>query len=88
MQTYECPGCGNIITEGEACCKYCGNANPIYVAPRKPLFTSNPVEDTTTTSQTSVTKPGKRFSIVIFIILLIFFWPAALIYAIATAIKQ
>ena len=34
MKTYECPGCGNIITESEPCCKYCGNANPNYVAPK------------------------------------------------------
>ena len=34
MKTFECPGCGNIITESEQCCKYCGNANPNFVTPK------------------------------------------------------
>ena len=89
MQTYECPGCGNIITEGEECCKYCGNANPIYVTPRRSFFTPTPTSDTTANPQASVpVVPRKKFSGLLFIILLIFFWPGAIIYLIIYAISN
>ncbi len=35
MNTYECPGCGNTLTENDETCKYCGGKNPIYIGPKK-----------------------------------------------------
>ena len=33
MKTFECPSCGNTLTEKDVNCKYCGSANPIYNGP-------------------------------------------------------
>ena len=30
METYECRGCGYVMSSNEKVCKYCGSPNPIY----------------------------------------------------------
>lgn len=84
MQTKQCPSCGNAMLESEKECKYCGQPNPIYRAP-SPLkvFTEQQTNSYTETHHNYNEPEEKSFSIVIFILLLVFFWPAGLIYLIA-----
>ena len=86
MKEYECPGCGNIVPDTDKCCKYCGSNNPNYVKPfSKIIFGDNSSSSSSSTSSSAheLDEPSKRkFSVGIFILLLIFCWPGALIYLI------
>lgn len=81
MQTKECPNCGNAMLENEKECKYCGQPNPIYRAP-SPVksFIEQQTKSFTETHHNYNEPEEKDFSMGIFILLLIFFWPAALVY--------
>lgn len=96
MANFECPNCGNIVPASDKCCKYCGTANPNYVAPVKSQSflsglsntlnsTVNKTSENTNTSSVS-NKPKKKFSVGIFILLLIICWPAAIIYLLVTTV--
>lgn len=81
-EKYECPGCGNSLSSNDKECKYCGRKNPNYKSMDTNAFkdrVSSDFNSFTNTVKTSVDE--KKFNVVIFILLLILFWPAALIYA-------
>lgn len=82
MPSYECPGCGNLIPENEKCCKYCGGGNPNYV---KPLFAPANTSSSGSTSTSNSANTSGKINWAIFIILLIVFWPGAVIYAIVAS---
>lgn len=86
MANYECPNCGNIISSNDPECKYCGTRNPncSFSARAVPVRTSN-----SNGAAEPETSPKKNnFSVGIFIVLLIFFWPGAVIYAIVASTKK
>lgn len=84
----ECPNCGAINGTNIKICKYCGTANPNYVVqPVAPHVTkaddiSNAINKTTEQIKKS------NFNIVIFIILLIIFWPLAIVYLMVKIFKS
>ncbi|MBP5092071.1 MAG: hypothetical protein J6328_05905 [Bacilli bacterium] len=95
-KNHECENCGYTFSGNERKCKYCGTPNPNYTQSgtnwRKVLSdvtgggsTSTPTNASDNGINKVVTKSG--FNIVIFIVLLICFWPAALVYAIIKALK-
>lgn len=87
MKSYECPNCGNLMDEGERRCKYCGSANPNYSGPRynpQPAAVNAPQN---AQSSTPVKKEKEKMNVLVFILLLIFFWPGAIIYAIVCVAK-
>lgn len=79
----ECPNCGYSFSASDAKCPYCGTANPDYVAPAKPVSTITPSQAKDYFSD-PMSKPApskkKEPNWIIFIILLIIFWPAAIVY--------
>lgn len=96
MANFECPNCGNIVPASDKCCKYCGTANPNYVAPVKSQSflsglsntlnsTANKASENSNTSSVS-NKPKKKFSVGLFVLLLIICWPAAIIYLLVTTV--
>ena len=93
MATHECPNCGSILDLKEPTCPYCGAPNPYYEgsAPsKKPKYEPPAPRPQTTVPQQNPQAPVKQpvsFSVAVFIILLIFFWPAAIIYIIVKSIK-
>ena len=76
MAVSKCPGCGADLTNDQKECPYCGAKNPNYVAP-KPV-----VQPTFTYSSGPKPAPvaGSSINWLVFIILLLIFWPAAIIY--------
>jgi predicted amidophosphoribosyltransferase len=83
QKTHECANCGADLLNSQKTCKYCGSPNPNYVAPIIPSFT-NTSSDYHSESACKVSKTNW----VVFVILLIVFWPAAIIYAIATSASK
>lgn len=78
----ECMNCGYSMATSEKECKYCGGANPNFVsvpAVKKPVQSSNQLP-AQTNNQVSTSK--KETNLIIFIVLLVIFWPAAIVYAI------
>ncbi|MCR4698313.1 MAG: zinc ribbon domain-containing protein [Bacilli bacterium] len=92
MANFECPNCGNIVPESDRCCKYCGTANPNFSNPKKGFnnitstlnSTFRSSNNSSSSSSASSAKSKKQFSVGIFVLLLIFFWPAAIIYLLVT----
>ncbi len=89
---HSCPGCGQIINENIPInlstipkCKYCNNPIDIkYLNKEKNRI----IDEIINESREAGTVPEKRkFSIFIVIILLIFFWPVAIIYVIVKTRK-
>jgi len=80
QKTHECANCGADLLNSQKTCKYCGSPNPNYVAPILPTFTSG-----STDYHTGATATTSKVNWVVFVILLIVFWPAAIIYAIVTS---
>jgi len=87
MKTIECPNCGASLTTSDACCKYCGSANSEYIKPSSPSVNRYTPQNVSNTSSSS-SNSEKKFSVGVFIFLLIFFWPGAIIYAIFTSTKN
>ena len=73
----ECPNCGHNWTDAEKVCKYCGSANPNY---KEPSVISNVLSDFNNDSSNNLKK--NNFSVVLFVILLVFCWPIGIIYLI------
>lgn len=82
-ETHECPNCGATISVDEPTCKYCGGQNPSYV---KPVFSSFAPPIPGNASSTDHAK-SSRVNWVLFVILLIICWPAAIIYLIVMSSK-
>lgn len=80
---HECPNCGYIWSKNEKNCKYCGTINPTFVTPpTTPTFFSQ-----STNNDMSTVQNKSNFSVGIFILLLIFCWPAAIVYLIIKNVK-
>lgn len=77
MARNECSGCGNVLNTNEKECKYCGTANDGYVKPA----VSVEVGHKENVDVLLKTKDGG--SIFVFIVLLIFCWPIAILYAVS-----
>ena len=81
---YECPGCGyKYYSTTDQCCKYCGSDNPNYderganAAPA-----SAPANASSQTAYSAPQRTQSEFNGCLFAVLLILFWPGAIIYAI------
>ena len=85
MKDFVCPNCGNIVVESEPECKYCGTKNPNFNGESTAVAIK---ENDSNGSQQASSGDKKNFSVALFVILLIFFWPAALIYAIIASTKK
>lgn len=88
MASHECRGCGNMMSEKEEKCKYCGSSNPNYVAPKFSIFSSPATQNSSTDVEPVEESSGKKMSVGIFILLLIFCWPGAIIYLIVCTMKK
>lgn len=87
-KNHECENCGYVFGSNDRVCKYCGTPNPEYT----PSYSwknvvSNAAAAVSGGNDDSTHKivAGKGFNIWIFILLLIFAWPIAIIYAIIKA---
>ena len=85
----ECPNCGYQFSSRDAKCPYCGTANPNYSS----IFNSSKNDsssDTNSAYKSTVTNNQKdtKFSLLLFIVLLIFFWPIAIIYLVVYLVKK
>ncbi len=89
----ECPNCGYDLNSSERVCKYCGSLNPNFVpVPSKPSFNLNNYinsnNNSNSSSSNTSTSSKSNFSCLLFGILLIFFWPGAIIYAVLVGLKK
>ena len=90
----ECPNCGYDLNSSEKVCKYCGSLNSNFVpVPSKPSFNLNNYinsnnNSNSSSSNTTTTSSKSNFSCLLFGILLIFFWPAAIVYAVLVGLKK
>lgn len=85
----ECPNCGYQFSSRDAKCPYCGTANPNYSS----IFNAaknDSSSDTNSAYKSTVTNNQKdtKFSLLLFIVLLIFFWPIAIIYLVVYLVKK
>ena len=74
----ECPNCGHNWTDAEKVCKYCGSANPNY---KEPSVISNVLSDFNSNDSSNNLKKN-NFSVILFVILMVFCWPIGIIYLI------
>jgi len=81
-ETHECPNCGATISSDEKACKYCGSQNPFYTKTIFPFTSSSDQKTASNQEKSSDVNWG------IFILLLIVFWPAAIIYLVVTQNKK
>ena len=84
-QNNECQNCGAEISKTDKRCPYCGTANPNYSVPAAVVSSFGP---SSTSSGTTTVPTQSSFSVPLFIVLLIFFWPAAIVYAIVKAVNK
>jgi hypothetical protein len=90
----ECPSCGNIYDQNLKRCLYCGSSNPNYGEQKK--YEKNffdEIKDTFNSSFNSNTdserkRPEDGINYVVLIVLVIVFWPAAIIYALVKMQKK
>lgn len=88
-----CPNCGAAMTNSDKCCKYCGTANPNYVKPASSssFFSSSSSlssQSSSSTENSSSDVDNSKINWLAFIVLLILFWPAAIIYFIVKISKR
>jgi len=79
----QCSNCGYQMGQHESNCKYCGTTNPSFKKESKPNYNF-----TFPSSSDGNETESHNFSWGIFIVLLIVFWPAAIIYIIINNIKK
>ncbi len=81
-EIHECPNCGYNFSQSDKVCPYCGTSNVNFKGlqgPKKNVVKNQPIKINE--------MEAKGFNVVIFILLFVFFWPAAIIYAVVTATK-
>ena len=90
----ECPNCGYQLNQAERVCKYCGslNSNFIQVNQREsnrqmPAILSQNNNNQSNTNNNSSSK-NNNFGCLIFVLLLIFCWPAAIVYLIVKGFSK
>lgn len=91
----ECPNCGYLLNSAEKVCKYCGSLNSGFVevkqAPKpRELQTvlSHNYNNNNNSNNNQQVKKDKDFGCLIFVLLLIFFWPAAIIYLLVKGLSK
>ena len=84
----ECANCGYQMGDQVSRCKYCGTANPSFKKESKPNFDFSFKSTDSKTSSESSTTNKNDFNVLIFIILIIVFWPAGLIYLVVKQQKK
>ena len=94
---YECPNCGYDLNQSERECKYCGSLNQNCVAvnhvvpqrntPSILNQTNNNNQANQGNTNTSTPKQNS-FGCLIFVLLLIFCWPAAIVYLIVKGLAR
>lgn len=84
MNNNRCSSCGYTFKQTEDHCPYCGSSNPFYKAKTENFFSSFQTKSTNNTN----TANEDGINICILIILLIVFWPAAIIYAVVKTKKE
>ncbi|HPK28698.1 MAG TPA: hypothetical protein PLQ55_01780 [Bacilli bacterium] len=82
-----CNSCGGSLTSSEQTCKYCGAPNPSYVgsySAKRRICRSTTAPSYTPPRTESRSTPAAKKSVnwFMFVLLLIFFWPAAIVYLI------
>ncbi|MCK9493558.1 MAG: hypothetical protein M0Q00_04220 [Acholeplasmataceae bacterium] len=77
----QCPNCGYQMGQHESNCKYCGTNNPSFKKESKPNYNF-------TFPSSNEAQSNNNFSWGIFILLLIVFWPVAIIYLIINNVKK
>ncbi|MDI6452830.1 hypothetical protein [Peloplasma aerotolerans] len=87
MSEHQCKSCGNILHTKQQKCQYCGTSNPIYKveAPKQePTRLFQPIAPPTgsNTNTTTSESTNEGINVCILILLIIVFWPAAIVYAI------
>ena len=89
MAMYECPNCGSTLSDSDRNCPYCGAKNPNYNGPEPKKTPSRPatpppapVQPQPQPAPAPVVVKKSNFSVLLFVILLLLFWPAAIIYLI------
>ena len=75
-----CKKCGAQLSSKDKTCPFCGSVNPNYIGTDSSPFSSATIIDEQKSKKTSSFKAN--YSWVIFWLLVIFFWPAAVIYII------
>ena len=87
---HECPNCGYVFSGNDRNCKFCGTPNPDYT----PTYgiknaisnaAANLGVSSSNSSDAAPAREEKKFSLLIFLLLLIFAWPVAIVYAILKA---
>ncbi|MFA6800530.1 MAG: hypothetical protein WCR19_00320 [Acholeplasmataceae bacterium] len=78
----QCKSCGYSLSDKQKECPYCGTKNDSYKEPeeKKYQYQNNQYQNTTTS--TSSDKKDDGVDVCVLIVLIIVFWPAAIIYAI------
>ena len=82
-----CDSCGGDIAKTDKKCKYCGADNPHYVGVVSTH--SEPMMEGDSSSESSVPSGSReKISWGLFIVLLIVFWPAAIVYVLVKSVSK
>lgn len=83
-----CNSCGGDLAPTDKVCKYCGAENPSYVAPKKSFFDTSSTTTDPSSGSNEVPPQKSNINWVVFIVLMVTFWPAAIIYAIVKSLSK
>ncbi len=78
-----CKSCGGNISSNEKFCKFCGASNPNYLEESKQKSDNFPIK-----TENKIIEVPEKMNVAVFIILLIVFWPAAIIYLLVNESKK
>lgn len=83
MTEQQCKSCGNPLNTRQTHCQYCGSSNPNYKSDTFKQEAHKTYEQVKqTVSQTVNQTNDDGINVCILILLIIVFWPAAIVYAI------
>ena len=83
MAKVQCQNCGNTIFTTDKQCPYCFTKDPFV----KEGLTENPV-DKKVSKEVEEWNEGNQIDVVVLILLVLFFWPGAIIYVVVKQMKQ
>lgn len=81
MNNLECKSCGNTLKPQDSHCPYCGTSNPKYEEKKKPLDLNVFASRSESSSKPNEKSSTSEINVCVLIILVIVFWPAAVVYA-------
>jgi uncharacterized Zn finger protein (UPF0148 family) len=79
MTEHQCKSCGNPLNSKQTHCQYCGSSNPIY---KSDAFKQEAHKTYEQVKQAVSTTNDDGINVCLLIVLIIVFWPAAIVYAI------